>query len=307
VFIHGERFEIVRLPDLNVAASPDVRIIVDDDRIYTVGGVGIPLADIDIQTVPTTAHRPSRDAVVYGREDRNRGSRKTVMDVNVTLGDDVHLSGFGLETDLTGSLRIQRTPQTPLTGNGRISLQDGRFEAYGQDLEVENGELFFSGPLDNPLFDVRAVRKLPEVTAGIHVTGNPGRLSSELFSDPDMSEAEALSYLLTGRPLNIADSGDGDLLNQAAFALGMSQAGAITSQVRSSLGLETLTVEGGLDDSRIIAGKRIGGRLLVEYGYGLVDQLGTLILKYQVNERLTLESSTGSVSTVDLIYNVRRK
>ena len=49
------------------------------------------------------------------------------------------------------------------------------------------------------------------------------------------------------------------------------------------------------------------GRLLVEYGYGLADQLGTLILKYQLNDRLTLESSTGTVSTIDLKYNVRRK
>ena len=305
--IVGENVEIVRLPDLTVDASPDIRLFVNDGRIEATGTLLIPHADVQAQTLPETARRPSRDTVVVGREDDGVTTRRALLDVDVQLGDVVNLDAFGLTTGLEGSLRLQASPDAPLTGSGRINLREGRFEAYGQDLEVDRGELFFNGPLTNPLFDVRAVRRVTNVSAGIHLTGTPGRFNSELYSDPPMSEAETLSYLLTGRPLTNANSTDGDLMNQAAFALGVSQAGAITSQVRTSLGLETLTVEGTLDDSRIIAGTRIGGRLLVEYGYGLADQLGTLILKYQLNERLTLESSTGTVSTIDLKYNVRRK
>jgi translocation and assembly module TamB len=305
--IAGENVEIVRLPDLSVQASPDIRLYVNDGAIEVTGTLQIPHADVRAQTLPETAQRPSRDTVVVGREDDRPATRRALLDVDVQLGDDVNLDAFGLSTGLEGGLRLQASPDSPLTGSGRINLREGRFEAYGQDLEVDRGELFFNGPLNNPFFDVRAVRRVTNVSAGIHVTGTPGRFNSELYSDPSMSEAETLSYLLTGRPLTNADSTDGDLMNQAAFALGMSQAGAITSQVRTSLGLETLTVEGTLDNSRIIAGRRIGGRLLVEYGYGLADQLGTLILKYQLNERLTLESSTGTVSTIDLKYNVRRK
>jgi translocation and assembly module TamB len=305
--ISGENVEIVRLPDLSVQASPDVRLFVNDGVIEATGTLLIPRADVRAQTLPETAERPSRDTIVVGREEEGTTTRRAVLDVEVRLGDDVSLDAFGLSTALEGGLRLRASPDSPLTGSGRINLREGRFEAYGQDLEVDRGELFFNGPLTNPLFDVRAVRRVTNVSAGIHVTGTPGRFNSELYSDPPMSEAETLSYLLTGRPLTVADTNDGDLMNQAAFALGVSQAGAITSQVRTSLGLETLTVEGTLDDSRIIAGTRIGGRLLVEYGYGLADQLGTLILKYQLNERLTLESSTGTVSTIDLKYNVRRK
>ncbi|MDH4108650.1 MAG: translocation/assembly module TamB domain-containing protein, partial [Gammaproteobacteria bacterium] len=272
------------------------------------GGLLIPNANFVVQEIPAGARKPSGDAVVMGREvDTGGGARRANVDIDVTLGDGVSFAGFGLTTDLAGNLRVQVAPSAPVTGLGRISLVGGRYEAYGQDLEIERGELIFSGPINNPLLDLRAVRRMPDVTAGIHVTGTPSQLSSEVFSEPAMSEVEALSYLLTGHALATADMGEGDLMNKAAFALGMSQAGAITSQVRSSLGLETLTLQGGIDDSRIVAGKRIGGRLLVEYGYGLVDQLGTLILKYQVNERLVLESSTGSVSTLDIIYKVRRK
>ena len=87
----------------------------------------------------------------------------------------------------------------------------------------------------------------------------------------------------------------------------MSGAGNIVSQVRSGLGLETLALEGGADDSRLIAGKRFGNRLLVEYGYGFVDKLGTLLLRYQLTDRLVLESRTGAVSNFDILYRVKKK
>ena len=90
-------------------------------------------------------------------------------------------------------------------------------------------------------------------------------------------------------------------------ALGLSGAGSIVSQVRSDLGLDTLSVEGGPSSSRIVAGKRFGERLFVEYGYGLIDQLGELLLRYQLNDRLVLESRTGTVSNLDILYSVRKR
>ena len=103
------------------------------------------------------------------------------------------------------------------------------------------------------------------------------------------------------------DASESDALNRAAFALGLSGAGLITSQIRTQLGLETLTIEGGTEDSRLVAGKRLGDRLLVEYGYGLVDKLGTLMLRYQLNDRFILESRSGTVSNLDILYRARKR
>jgi autotransporter translocation and assembly factor TamB len=44
----------------------------------------------------------------------------------------------------------------------------------------------------------------------------------------------------------------------------------------------------------------------VEYGYGIVDQLGRLLLRYRLNNRLTLESTSGQVNSLDVIYSVRK-
>lgn len=307
VRIQGDNFELIRLPNWRVNASPDVTALVDERQLRVRGTVTVPSANIVVKDIPETAEEPSIDAIVH-RPDESKPAPRRVLDIDVqaVLGDDVQVSGFGLQTGVSGKLRIVGGSLRPYTGHGRVSLHDGRYTAYGQKLEIERGELAFNGPLDAPNLDVRAVRKTPDVSAGVQLTGVPYQLKSNVYSEPPLSDAEALSYLLTGQPLGNVSSNEGDMLNKAAFALGLSQAGVIVSQIRNTLGLDKLVVEGGPETSRIVAGKNLGNRLFVEYGYGIVDQLGRLLLRYRLNERLTLESTSGQVNTLDVIYSVRK-
>lgn len=309
VRISGDNFELARLPDWQLAASPSVTVVFDDRAASVSGELTIPTADINVKEIPESAESPSPDAVVHRQEiSPPSPSRRIDIDVRTALGDDVQFAGFGLTTGLEGAVRVRGGTHAVYIGEGRLNLRGGRYKAYGQELEIEQGELIFNGPLENPQLNVRAIRHINSVVAGIALSGTPTQLQSDVFSDPLMSDADTLSYLLTGRPLASATSGgEGDTLNNAAFALGVSSAGSITSQVRTQLGLETLTIEGGVDDSRLIAGKRFGDRLLVEYGYGLIDKLGTLLLRYQLTDRIVLESRTGTVSNLDVLYSVKKE
>ncbi len=307
--LRGQNFELVRLPDVRVAASPDIIAVFDDQVTRVSGELAVPSADIEVRDIPQSAVTASPDVIVHRAEQEQESARRRVeVDVNAVLGDGVKIAAFGLSTGVTGAVRLTGGSHEALNGVGRLSLLGGRYKAYGQDLDIERGELIFNGPLDNPTLDVRAIRRTTDVVAGIQLSGTPSQLRSNVFSEPPLSEAEALSYVLTGRPLaSASDTGDGDMLNAAAFALGVSRAGSIVSEMRAGLGLETLAIEGGPDDGRLIAGKRIGDRLLVEYGYGLVDNLGTLLLRYRLSDRFTLESRTGTVSNFDIVYSVKKK
>jgi len=309
LLITGQNFELSRLPDWQVAASPSIAMVFDDYKITVTGNLFIPSTNVRIKEIPESAVSPSQDALVHREEDAQPATRRQIhLDVAVGLGEDVLFSGFGLSTGIEGAVRLRGGTQTPLAGHGTLSLRDGVYKAYGQELEIERGRLIFNGPLDNPQLDIRAVRRTTDVVAGIQLTGTPLQLRSNVFSEPPLRDAEALSYLLTGRPLaGATSSGEGDMLNAAAFSLGISGAANIVSQFRSGLGLETLAVEGGAEDRRLIAGKRIGDRLLVEYGYGLIDKLGTLLLRYQLTDRLVLESRTGTISNLDILYKVKKK
>ncbi|MEM7502515.1 MAG: translocation/assembly module TamB domain-containing protein [Pseudomonadota bacterium] len=307
ISIRGSDVELLRLAEQSVTASPDVNIVFGVESTSVSGTLDIPAADITVDALPQSAARPSADVVVH-REEGSQGSaeRATTLDVAVSLGEDVRVAGYGLSTRVHGALDVEGSSRRAFVGTGRLELKDGEYEAFGQTLTIDQGELLFNGPLDSPQLNIRATREAGEVTAGVHLTGTPNDLRSTVFSEPAMRDGDALSYLLTGRPLSGASSSEGNTLNQAAFALGLSRAGAVTEQIRGTLGLETLTVEGGADSSRIVAGKRLGGRLFVEYGYGLIDQLGTLLLRFQINDRLVVETSSGSATTLDLVYSVKK-
>ena len=308
ITLKGDKFEILRLPEWHASTSPSIEVILDDREARISGELGIPDANIVIHEIPDTAVQPSADVIVHRADESQQTTRRELfVDVRTVLGKEVSLSAFGLTTGLEGAVRITGGSKSPYAGFGRLILREGRYKAYGQDLEIERGEFIFNGPLGNPTLDVRATRTASDdVVAGIHLTGTPAQPRSEVFSDPVLGDAEALSYLLTGRPLVNANAEQGDMLNQAAFALGLSTAGSVVSQISNELGLDTLAVKGGSGNQQIVAGKSLGNRLLVEYAYGIVDKLGTLLLRYQLNKRLVLESRSGSVNNVDVVYSVKK-
>ena len=96
------------------------------------------------------------------------------------------------------------------TGRGAISLEDGTFRSFGQDLDIETGQLIFAAvPVTEPEVYLSAVRWIdndPEVTAaGVLVTGPVTAPNLELFSRPQLESSAIQSYLLTG-----SASGGGD-------------------------------------------------------------------------------------------------
>ena len=92
----------------------------------------------------------------------------------IHVGDNVRLDALWSEGRLNGDLKMVQDQQG-LGLNGQINIPEGRFHAYGQDLIVRKGELLFSGPPDQPLLNIEAIRN-PESTendviAGVRVTG----------------------------------------------------------------------------------------------------------------------------------------
>ncbi|MEO0997995.1 MAG: translocation/assembly module TamB domain-containing protein, partial [Pseudomonadota bacterium] len=306
VAIDGENAELVRLPDWSVTASPDLTVAYADGRVDISGAIVVPAATVTLDDLPDQAVTASGDAVVHGDEEADAGGLSYRLDLTVSAGDSVRLSGFGLETGLTGELRLSGGDEQGLRGVGALRLVDGRFEAYGQSLAIERGRLNFTGSLTNPLLDFRAVREVGDVRVGIQMAGSVESPRSSLFSQPPLTEADALSYLLTGRPLSAAGSGDGSLLNGAALALGLSQAGKVAAQISASLGLDELGIEGSGEDGRLLAGKWLGESLYLQYAYGIFDKLGSLLVRLSLSERLTLETRSGRQQSLDLVYSVGR-
>lgn len=311
VQVSGQNAEILNWPEYKLFASPDIVVAGGLDGVSINGRIDIPRADIQIKQLPEEAVKPSADVIVDGRENQAEMEIPVTGQADVALGKRVHVSALGLDTKLTGQLRITVPENRRLRAEGKLTLVDGVFEAYGQRLTITDGSMLFTGPLDNPFVNVRAVRKIESIegtiTAGIDLRGPAQNLVASVFSEPSMAESDALSYLVLGRPLAQSTATEGSELSGAAVALGLRQATRITGQIGQALGLDELDVSGdGSSTTSLVAGKQVNSRLYLRYAYGVFSQLGSVLLRYRLSRRLTLETSTGESPSMDLLYLVEK-
>lgn len=232
------------------------------------------------------------------------------IDIGLDLGDDFALQGHGITTRLTGALRISANAASggqPRV-SGEVRTDAGRYRAWGQALDVESGLIRFAGPYDNPQLDILALRPNISVRAGVQVTGSAQAPRVRLYADPDLPDAEKLSWVVLGHSAASGGSEAG-LLQQAALAV-LGRQGAGTGGISSSLGLDEVGIKGpqqGQDASAaaLTLGKRISKALYLTYEHSLSGSLGTLYLFYDLSRHLTLRGQTGLVNALDLVYTVR--
>ncbi len=311
--IKGTGFAIARLPETYALVTPDLDIRIKGPKVEIRGAVLIPEASVTLKDVPQGAVSVSTDQRIVDENnepvqaEQRAGGIAINADLDVTLGEKVIFDGLGLTTRVSGKLHLKAEPQQVAQAHGDLNLLDGRYRAYGQDLTIERGLFVFNGPVDNPAVDVRAVRRAGDVKAGLRIGGSVRKLRTSVFSEPAMPQAEALSYLLTGRKLG----GDGGpsraMLAGAAVGLGLEQAQGITQSLGGRVGLDEVGVKSGstLQQSSLLLGKYLSPDLYVRYALGLLDPIGSVQLEYQLSPAISVEAETSQKSqAVDLIYRL---
>ena len=307
--VTGERFLAVQLPEAEVLVSPDVRL--DGSHDYRLSGtLRIPQARVEIQSVPTAAVRVSDDEIIVGKQPDDAQPRAAPTrlsgQVRVELGDAVQFEGFGLRTGLEGALAVG-FGQRGTEADGRISMRDGRYESFGQDLTIEQGRLLFAGPPDRPELDLRASRRSRDgsVTAYLAMTGPLVEPRPRIYTEPSLPQEEALAYLVTGRGLSQANSGEGFNIANAAFALGVAQGEPWLQDLSNRFGLDDLRIEtgdSGFEQSSLVLGKYLDPNLYVGYTQELFNPEGALLLRLRLGKLLEVETRSGRSQSVDFIF-----
>ena len=302
--ITGENLQAVRLPDAEVFVSPNLDIDLALPEIGVNGTLAIPSARLQLDEVSAQATLPSTDTVVHGVvEPAPTRPLRVAAEITISLGEDVRYGGAGLDTALGGSLALSYQSGQRASATGNINLE-GQYQAYGQTLVLERSRLFFGGPLDNPDLDVRAVRRIDPTIVGVQLTGPLRSPTTRVFSEPAMAEADALSYLILGRPLADTDASDTAALESAAVSMGLRQALPVVQRVGETLGFDEFTVQtSAANTGELMAGKQLTPRLYMRYTYGLFNRLGGLLMRLQLNDRFSLETRSGEYKSMDLIYS----
>jgi translocation and assembly module TamB len=234
-------------------------------------------------------------------------ARHASLDLRVQLGEKLRVRGQGLDAGLRGELRMT-APQGRLRVDGSVRTAGGTYRAYRQRLDIERGVLTFNGPIANPQLDIVAIRPNLDVRVGVSVTGTVLVPRVRLFSDPDMSDAEKLSWLLRGRASEGQGSGDTALLQAAAVALLAGDEPGTLDQLFNLIGLDDLSlrqsdsVAGG---TIVSVGKQLSRNWYVGYERGLNATTGNWQLIYRVAQRFTIRAQSGESNSIELIWSWR--
>lgn len=305
--LQGERLLVADRPDARVLLNPALSLKGDLSDLQLGGRLSIPEAEIRPTQLPEGAVTVSQDQVLVHQQSEQRSGLPLGMDVTVSLGNKVHFQGFGLDAMLGGTLQVEQQPQRPPQLNGELVIREGRYRAYGQNLAISDGQLIFQGPPDNPGLDIRAIRKIPSenVVVGVQLSGTLQEPEATLFSEPSMEQSQAMSYLLTGRPLERGSKGDNNRIAQALALYGLEKGSGVTEKLGEKLGVDEITVgsDWETDDAALMLGKQLSDRLYLTYAVGLFDAVSTVMLRYTLTRQLHLEArSSTKANSLDLIW-----
>lgn len=304
VAVTGDKLPVDVEPYAQLEVAPNLKILMQDGRLALTGEVRVPRGHIQIQQLPPSTVKVSDDAVIVGQEAPARQQPLQIaMDVDVLVGSDkLTFEAFGLSAEIVGKVHIGDNLDT----RGELNLRNGRYNAYGQRLTLRRARLFFQGPISQPYIDVEAVRVLRDqnVTAGLRLSGFVQQPRIEVFSEPSMSQEQALSYLVLGRPLSSGSDGDNNVLGQAALALGLAGSSGTAGELAQRLGIQNFQLDtaGSGDKTSVVASGNLTDRLSVRYGVGVFDSATTVSLRYQLTRQLYLEIATGLANSLDFFY-----
>ena len=341
--LHGENIDVINTQEYVIQASPNLTFTFKPGSYGLAGTILIPQARIKPMTFSNTINLT--DDAVFVSTEHERASMNLTTNVNLIMGEAVALDVKGLHGLLKGSIHLAQQPQKPLAATGVLRLREGRYQAYGQDLLIKDSQLLFTGPnIDNPIIHIRALRYLEQSTAsktgssqlfdfksenlqniaygnninvGIDVSGRLKTPKIRLFSNPPtLSQADILSMLLLGKPVNQASKSGGQLLLSAISALNLdssSKGASLLQQLKSKLNVDFDVQNSAPAASQrntlkpgaaLGVGKSLTKRLYVHYSIDLFqDNSNVLTLTYLLNQFFSLQVTANNIGNgIDLLY-----
>ncbi len=322
--LSGERFQTVRLPELEMLASPDLTFEGEPKALKVRGSIVIP--DLLIRGSEKGAVvRPSRDVVIVGEgREKEKGRPIPVdMDVRVVLGDRAFVKAEGVDARLEGDVRVAARSLDAMKATGEIRLRDGTYSTRGVRLNITRGRIVFEGgPAEQPRLDVLALRtveerpdqagqslgRFREVKAGVVVTGTPLAPLVRLYSEPAMPDADILSYIVLGQRAS-GDGAQSAMLGAAAEALLAGGGSESTlSQLRRQFGPDKVEMKsstvGTTTQSIVTVGKYLQPNLYVSYGRSLFNEDYYVTLRYTLSRKWEVESKAGAQTGANLYYRI---
>lgn len=320
--ITGKNFRALQMPTATVDISPDLTLHVKQRAIDIAGTVDVPYANISAPDFETSVGNSNdvvitRDGEPVNQDKAEEDGLQVNAQIRVTLGQKVSVDAYGFTGRLIGSLEVVEEPRRPTTAIGSIKVAEGSYELYGQELTIDRGAFIYNGgDISNPGLDLRVRREISNsnnirnVTVGAQVMGTLTEPDFRLYSTPAMPDSEILSYLILGKSMQSASATNTDDIQlQALLMLGAKGTGAIGESLQTTFGIDEFGIDNDPNtrETSFYIGKYLSPKLFVRYGVGLLESTNTFMVRYQLTERLLIETMASSQAQGgDIFYTFER-
>jgi translocation and assembly module TamB len=315
--IQGSDFLLLNLPEYVIKVNPDLQLTFSKDKSELKGTIDIPYALITPEEMSDSISASEDVIIVSGSKEERVNGWPFDLDINVRLGDDVSIDGYGLTGKMGGRLRVYTTPDNSIAGRGELDLKGGTFTLYSRSLNIKRGRVLFTGgPIDNPGVDVRAQVSVSDqeamgegYTVGVDISGFVQDLKYHLFSNPYMDDTEIISFMIVGHSLANSSEEEGNMLQSAAVMLGTAGSAEYGKELGNLLFIDDLHLEGSstTESMSVVVGKRLTDKLYIGYDLNMFSQLGQFRVRYDLTRGFAVETRSSAESTgTDLIYSFER-
>ena len=126
--LSGERFQVVRLPEMEMLANPSLTFKGAPKNLQVRGSITIP--ELLIRGTETKAvARPSKDVVKVDESRAPKGDHAFPVDaqVRVILGDRAFIKAEGVDARLEGDVLLTAASLDAIKAKGEIRLRDGTY------------------------------------------------------------------------------------------------------------------------------------------------------------------------------------
>ena len=308
--VDGHKNTILYPPSAQLQVSESLQLRLGRDLLAIRGDVIVHKGSVQLEELPQGSVSISASAVEVdyaGNVLQEKLPFKTRMNLKIAIKDKLKVASSVFQTTLGGDLNAQQRPGHPLELFGNLRTIGGEVSAYQSHLKIKRGTLSFSGPPGNPTLDLRAERDISagNITVGVQVQGPLGEdLELDIYSDPVMSQPNAMSYLLRGRAMDVGAGSDGAAL-ALSLASGVVNRSSLVSELNSIVGVNNIEfgAQGSDNDTAATLSGYIGERIYLSYGIGFYEPINVLTARFYFRSRIWLEVVSSLENSLDLYYS----
>jgi translocation and assembly module TamB len=307
--VSGERHQVLMPPASEMIVSEDLKLVLTDGLLDVTGEVRVHEGVLRHEELPAGSVALSGDVVlvdIHGNVIQEERPFEVRADIWLRIRERFQVKGDSVQATLGGDLHLVQVPGKPPQVFGSLNLVGGELRAFNQQLQIRRGTIAFSGPPDNPELNISAEREIRSdgVTVGARLQGDLEEPMLEVYSNPAMSQSEAMSYLVRGRGLDSGAGADGTALALSMGADVVNRSGIVTELNRLPL-LSNVAfgASGEQDDTAATVSGYIGNRIYLSYGIGLYEPINVLTARLYLQSRLWLEVVSRLENSIDLYYS----